>query len=290
MKRAQALQLLDSMVKTQRGRGFSVARLHPDDPVRHHRWLKGKRYLGGVEVKADDGTAWKAVMSVFNPEHRRDYYLVVIEGEDLTSACLEIHRTEAGVGGTYLRWLYGPRKKGVEARSNPRRKVLFSRRYPGGLALLPLPKGPAGAREFVGGLIALAIARRAADALKVLPLTVTKVAFEDSELSYFEGQRRERFVLHRRREDAARRAKLEWFRQKHGRVFCEVRHCEFDFADVYGKDLGKDFAQVHHLKPLSRAGGPVVTKLRDLAIVCPNCHAMIHRGGQNRKLATLIRK
>jgi predicted HNH restriction endonuclease len=30
------------------------------------------------------------------------------------------------------------------------------------------------------------------------------------------------------------------------------------------------------------------TALVDLAVVCANCHAMIHRGGKNRKLSRLI--
>ncbi|MGY4467320.1 putative HNH restriction endonuclease [Bradyrhizobium sp. LB9.1b] len=64
--------------------------------------------------------------------------------------------------------------------------------------------------------------------------------------------------------------------------------CGFDFKEKYG-ELGKEFAHVHHLKPLSEApsnGRDVL--LKDLAIVCANCHAMIHRGGQCRPLADII--
>jgi hypothetical protein len=61
-----------------------------------------------------------------------------------------------------------------------------------------------------------------------------------------------------------------------GWLACEV--CRFDFAATYGNDL-HGFADVHHLAPLSRATGKVVTTLKDLAILCANCHWAIHRIG-----------
>ena len=41
------------------------------------------------------------------------------------------------------------------------------------------------------------------------------------------------------------------------------------------------------LQPLSETG-PTDTLLEDLAVVCANCHAMIHRGGECRPIASLI--
>jgi len=58
------------------------------------------------------------------------------------------------------------------------------------------------------------------------------------------------------------------------RLVCEV--CKFDFEDFYGS-IGTDFCEVHHLKPLHSLKGETVTRLDDLAIVCSNCHRMIHR-------------
>lgn len=53
--------------------------------------------------------------------------------------------------------------------------------------------------------------------------------------------------------------------------------CGFSFADVYG-DLGKDFIEVHHVTPLSVAGGEInVSADTDLVCLCANCHRMIHR-------------
>ncbi len=57
-----------------------------------------------------------------------------------------------------------------------------------------------------------------------------------------------------------------------GRLACEA--CDFDFAAVYG-ELGEGFAECHHKLPL--AAGERRTRLADLAIVCANCHRMLHR-------------
>jgi predicted HNH restriction endonuclease len=65
-----------------------------------------------------------------------------------------------------------------------------------------------------------------------------------------------------------------------GALLCEV--CEFDFG-VY-ENLGEGFCEVHHLRPLSEATSVARTRLKDLAVVCANCHRMIHRDGQVRPL------
>lgn len=62
--------------------------------------------------------------------------------------------------------------------------------------------------------------------------------------------------------------------KKTGKLCCEA--CGFDFNAVYG-EYGENFCEVHHLFPLSKADGIVKTTLEDLAIVCSNCHQMIHR-------------
>ena len=52
--------------------------------------------------------------------------------------------------------------------------------------------------------------------------------------------------------------------------------CGFDFAQRYG-ERGKDFAECHHIIPLADLVGAAKTRLQELAIVCANCHRMIHR-------------
>jgi hypothetical protein len=113
----------------------------------------------------------------------------------------------------------------------------------------------------------------------------------DPELEAFEGELRKRFVTHRSRESKLRNAKIrEALQNNEGKLRCEVPGCGFDFAEKYGP-VGSCFAVVHHLVPLSevKASG-TKNSLKDLAVVCANCHAMIHRGGECRDLATLIKR
>ncbi|MBQ4548658.1 MAG: HNH endonuclease [Bacteroidales bacterium] len=61
--------------------------------------------------------------------------------------------------------------------------------------------------------------------------------------------------------------------------------CGFDFEKIYG-DLGKGFIHVHHIVPMSSTNGTyVVNPETDLIPVCPNCHAMLHRGKNGNVLS-----
>ena len=64
------------------------------------------------------------------------------------------------------------------------------------------------------------------------------------------------------------------FKNKHGKLFCEV--CGFNFAAIYG-DRGKEFIEAHHRTPIAKSKQVVKMKIKDLAMVCSNCHRMLHR-------------
>ena len=55
---------------------------------------------------------------------------------------------------------------------------------------------------------------------------------------------------------------------------CEC--CDFDFELFYGP-IGADYCEVHHLIPLYSLTEKTTTGIADLAVVCSNCHRMIHR-------------
>jgi 5-methylcytosine-specific restriction protein A len=59
-----------------------------------------------------------------------------------------------------------------------------------------------------------------------------------------------------------------------GRLTCEV--CNFDFSERYG-ELGVGFIEAHHRRPVSTLIKGEKTRLADLALVCANCHRMLHR-------------
>jgi 5-methylcytosine-specific restriction protein A len=59
-----------------------------------------------------------------------------------------------------------------------------------------------------------------------------------------------------------------------GELKCEA--CDFDFEKTYG-EMGKGYIECHHLIPLSNFHVNKETKLDDLALLCSNCHRMIHK-------------
>ena len=104
-----------------------------------------------------------------------------------------------------------------------------------------------------------------------------------------EGRKQEYLARSRYRERTFRRAKIlrAIAASQDRKLRCEVPGCGFCFEDVYGR-LGRNYAHVHHLDALAAAPGEVDTTFDDLAVVCANCHAMIHKGGHCRPLEGLI--
>jgi 5-methylcytosine-specific restriction protein A len=96
---------------------------------------------------------------------------------------------------------------------------------------------------------------------------------EDGEDDALEGRILTR--VHRSRE---RNQKLVAKRKAQRRTECDgalkCEACDFDFVVKYG-DRGDGFAECHHKIPLAESGA-TKTQLEDLAILCANCHRMIH--------------
>lgn len=59
-----------------------------------------------------------------------------------------------------------------------------------------------------------------------------------------------------------------------GDLKCEV--CRFSFRKAY-REYGEGFAECHHIQPLAEIKGETLTTVDDLAIVCANCHRILHR-------------
>ena len=100
------------------------------------------------------------------------------------------------------------------------------------------------------------------------------IAVEDDESAFPEGK--EHFQLHRSKErdsSLAEKAKKKRLKQT-GILRCEV--CSFSFLDTYG-ELGEGFIEAHHTVPISELKGDRKTKISELALVCSNCHRMLHR-------------
>jgi 5-methylcytosine-specific restriction protein A len=84
------------------------------------------------------------------------------------------------------------------------------------------------------------------------------------------------FKLHKIRERNSKiiQSKKNRVLQEQGTLKCEV--CDFDFEEFYG-ELGRGYIECHHLTPLSEYNVQDETRLEDLALLCSNCHRMIHR-------------
>lgn len=91
--------------------------------------------------------------------------------------------------------------------------------------------------------------------------------YKDGEVKHYFGNRYERKAINRLRAI-----------EIHG-TSCVV--CGFNFEQFYG-DHGKDFIEIHHIKPLSTLDEAVeIDPERDLVPVCSNCHRMLHRKREN---------
>ena len=88
--------------------------------------------------------------------------------------------------------------------------------------------------------------------------------------SALEGERRE--VLHRVR-SRSERLRRQALKAAGGTCAC----CGTDFGEVLS-GLGLRALQVHHTRPLGERDGEEETRAGELAVVCANCHCMLHAG------------
>jgi len=106
-------------------------------------------------------------------------------------------------------------------------------------------------------------------------LPVTDADFEEpSQLTEaVEGRLLTRMHVRRERDARLVTAKKAEVLKMAGSLACEA--CAFDFAKAYGQH-GEGFIEVHHLRPLHTLLPNTTTRLEDLALLCANCHRMMH--------------
>ncbi len=83
--------------------------------------------------------------------------------------------------------------------------------------------------------------------------------------------------LHRRRERNKKLVDLKKSRAHREAGFLRCEACGFDFEARYG-ERGRGFIECHHTKPVHTLADGHKTKLDDLALLCANCHRMVHSG------------
>jgi hypothetical protein len=70
---------------------------------------------------------------------------------------------------------------------------------------------------------------------------------------------------------------------EHGGLNCTC--CDFNFSNFYGREIGDNFIELHHIKPIFQYQGDDLKKtitdaVSNIAPLCSNCHRMIHRHGK----------
>ncbi|MCT4582036.1 MAG: HNH endonuclease [Flavobacteriales bacterium] len=96
----------------------------------------------------------------------------------------------------------------------------------------------------------------------------------NEEIKVQEGKVIYKLHKHIERDYKINKKKKHKYFKENGKLDCEV--CGFDFYKTYG-ELGKGYIECHHRIPLSELQGESTTSLKDLALVCSNCHRMLHR-------------
>ena len=118
------------------------------------------------------------------------------------------------------------------------------------------------------------VARVANGILKLIGASEAEIlAFDDVEFEASEGRIMTRVHISRERNSTLVKKKKAVALRQHGCLACEV--CGFDFLQTYG-ERGREFIECHHTLPISSLGEHGKTSLKDLALVCSNCHRMIH--------------
>jgi len=109
------------------------------------------------------------------------------------------------------------------------------------------------------------------------PRFINDMTEESSTHGIWEGALQSVLVNKYERNILARRACLT----KHG-YSCSV--CGMNFEEKYG-EIGRNFIHVHHIVPISTVGQEYqIDPEKDLVPVCPNCHAMLHKGKDGKVL------
>ena len=235
--------------------------LLPASTVDFHHWATNKRFEGGFLFKNDLGEKLWILLIEWNPKF--GYYLIIFP-DDKSGPLAEIHKHFTDVDGDYMRWIYSPSKK--DGRNNER-KEYFKKYFQSDEVIISMPSSREYVQGFIDEIFSLAENRVAADALNPEKPSLRE--------SFPEGKIKE--GLHKSRErntKLVKQVKAEAL-EKYGNLECQC--CGFDFLKTYGQ-LGSEFIEAHHTLPISELhvnGGN--TKLEDIALVCSNCHRMLHR-------------
>jgi len=101
------------------------------------------------------------------------------------------------------------------------------------------------------------------------------VYYDYSPNSYSEGNKKQKLHEYRERNSELVKKAKEIGMAIDPSLPCEV--CGFSYVKKYGS-IGEGFIEVHHKKPVADLKPGDKTLIKDIALICGNCHRMIHSG------------
>lgn len=226
-----------------------------------HQWADDLPCEGAFLLKDKSGTGY---WILFIDWHGDNNFYLVIFPESKSGPIAEIHRLTVNNNQAVLHWRYSPIKRDGK---NDERKAYFTEAFLSTEVQISVPETRHDVDDFIGELFSLASSRAKADSLDP--------DRPSSRNGFPEGKLKERLhVARERNRELVRQAKLLAL-TRNGCLKCAC--CGFDFFAVYG-EVGRGFIEAHHSKPVSSLHEDgEETKIEDLALVCSNCHRMLHR-------------
>ena len=262
MERKIAKEIRNILVKcSEQDKSSIIVTLKPNTPVfDFHQWADGKPFEGGFLV---DSSYCKYWLLILEWNSNKGFYVVLFP-EDKSGPVAEIHKITEEDGTHIIHWRYSPSKHDGK---NDLRKEYFTKYFLDLNVSISLPKHLDEVEEFLNECGSLIINRLKAD-----DLDPNTPSYREG---FPEGKQKEKLHLSRERNSRLINEVKKDALRRCGKLECEC--CGFDFEQAYG-ELGKEFIEAHHLVPVSELhpnGGE--TKEEDIALVCSNCHRMLHR-------------
>lgn len=114
--------------------------------------------------------------------------------------------------------------------------------------------------------------------------------FDPDLLSFPEGgEKRRLHMAHERNQTVISKAKALGL-EHDPMLRCQV--CGFSFIETY-REQGRGFIEAHHKQPVAELRAGSRTSVDDIALVCANCHRMLHRGNRTliiNELSNIIKE
>ena len=231
-----------------------------------HEWSKNKHCHGAYLIGYGNTKYW--FLFINWPRNNPKKYYMVIFPEDRAVPLAEFHKVIERKNGSEFEWRYRPCKRDNK---NADRRERFKQMEKTLTVSIALPEGEVTLDDFLVDVFNVVDSRQKADDLDEDIRGLESSGFP-------EGKRTEK--IHKARErnrKVIQLAKREHANKHKGRLPCEV--CGFDLSKKYGKEIGDCFLEAHHKTPLSELdeNQGTETTVSDLAMVCANCHRMLHR-------------